>query len=108
MANQRPGPKRRPATSPERREQTIIGLAMDLAERQIREGTASAQVISHFIKAGSIREQLEQARLTQENMLTAAKIEQLASEARVESLYAKALQAMRAYGGQEPLDIDDA
>lgn len=80
----------------------MAALAMELAERQLRDGTASAQVISHFLKAGSIRERLEQQRLSQENNLLGAKIDSMASSKRVEEMYGRALNAMRRYSGQEP------
>lgn len=99
-------PPRRPATSLEGREGQLVGLAVDLAEKQLAEGTASAQVITHYLKLGSTREVLEQERLTRENELLRAKVEQLASAKRIESLYENALNAMRTYAGQEPLEID--
>lgn len=98
--------RRRPATTPEGRENQLIALATDLAEQQLRQGTASAQVISHFLKAGSMREQLEKERLANENELLKHKTEALASAARVEELYGKALDAMRSYSGQ-PAEQDD-
>lgn len=93
-------PRRRPATTPDAREQQMIALADALAEKQLREGTASAQVITHYLKLGTSREQLEQEKLRKENQLREAQIEQLASAARIEELYKEALDAMRAYGGQ--------
>lgn len=99
--------KSRPATSPEARENQLIALAVDEAERQMREGTASAQVISHYLKLGSTRERLEQDRLRRENELLSAKVEQLASSKRVEELYENAINAMRIYSGQEVRDYDD-
>lgn len=100
---------RRPATTPEGRENQLVGLAVDLAEQQLVQGTASAQVISHYLKLGSTREQLEQDRLRQENELLKAKVEQLASGKRVEELYSEALNAMRTYAGQDvpEQEIDD-
>lgn len=95
-------PRRRPATTPEAREQQMIALADTLAERQLRDGTASAQVITHYLKLASTREKLEQEKLRRENELKAAQIEQMASSARIEELYGKALDAMRQYGGQAP------
>lgn len=80
----------------------MIALADALAEKQLREGTASAQVITHYLKLGTTREQLEQEKLRKENMLREAQIEQMASAARVEELYSKALDAMRSYSGQDP------
>lgn len=109
----KPPPRgRRPATTPEGREGQLVSLAVDLAEQQMTQGTASAQVISHYLKLGSTREQLEQERLRQENELLKAKVEQLASSKRVEELYEDALNAMRTYAGQEPdtsgeLDYED-
>jgi hypothetical protein len=78
---------------------------MDLAEKQIHEGTASSQVITHFLKLGSTRERLEQDRLRRENELLQAKVESMASAKRVEELYAAALDAMRSYAGQ-PIDME--
>ena len=100
MASRRPALRRgRPAKTPEERENQLISLASDLAEKQLAEGTASSQVISHFLKLGSSRERLEQQRLSQENHLLQAKADQLASQKRVEELYADALEAMRSYTG---------
>jgi len=90
---------RKPATTPEARESEVIGLAIDLAEEQIRDGTASSQVITHFLKLGSSREQLEQERLEHENELTRVKIESIESQKRVEEMYLEALNAMRSYSG---------
>lgn len=100
--------RRPPATTPEGRENQLIAAAVDLAEKQLAEGTASSQIITHYLKLGSTREQLEQERLEQENKLLQAKIEAMASVKRVEELYETALNAMRSYAGAEPMDeLDD-
>ena len=99
--------RRRPATTPEGREFQMIAKAVDLVERQLEDGTASAQVISHYLKLGSTREKLEQERIAHENELLKAKAEQIASAQRVEELYKTALDAMRSYSGQAPLEADD-
>lgn len=91
----------KPATTPEGREREMISLAFDLAEKQLREGTASSQVISSFLKLGSSREELEQERIRHENELSRVKREALEGQQRVETLYAQALDAMRSYSGQE-------
>lgn len=95
---------RRTATSDEGRESQLVSLAMDLAEKQLTEGTASSQVMTHYLKLGTTRERLEEERLRNENELLRTKVEQLASAARVESLYAEALNAMRSYAGQDVSD----
>ena len=92
-------PSRKPATTPEGRENEMVSAAIDLAEQQILGGTASSQVITHFLKLGSTRERLEQQRLEHENELTRVKIEALESQKRVEELYMEALTAMRTYAG---------
>ncbi len=102
------GTRRKPATTPEGRENEMVSAAIDLAETQIRQGTASSQVITHFLKLGSTRERLEQQRLEHENELTRVKIEALESQKRVEELYMEALQAMRSYAGDLPEPESDA
>lgn len=89
----------------------MISLAVDLAEKQLAEGKASAQVISHYIKLGSTREKLEQERLRRENALLEAKSEQIASGKRIEELFSAAIDAMRSYSGaphQDPIDEIEA
>ncbi len=77
----------------------LADAAYDLAEEQIRTGTASSQVITHFLKMGSSRERLEQERMRHEVELMEAKKEQLEGQKRVEELYGNALEAMRGYQG---------
>ena len=62
--------KIRPALTPEARENQLISLAVDLAEKQLQEGTASSQVITHYLKLGSMRERLEREKLEEENKIT--------------------------------------
>lgn len=101
-------PIRRPAAkTPEAREQQLIAAAVDRAEQQLLDGTASAQVITHYLKLGSSRESLEQDRLRQENELMRAKIESMASQVRIEELYGRALAAMSAYSGRETEERPD-
>lgn len=92
-------PRRPPATTLEGRENQLIGLAVDLAEQQLSQGTASAQVVVHFLKLATTRERLEQEKLRRENLLLEAKSESMASGKRVEELYEGAIQAMRSYKG---------
>ncbi len=107
MSARKSGRSRRPATTPEGRENQLISLAADLAERQLTDGTASSQVITHFLKMASTREKLEQERLQRENMLLSAKVEQIASSSRIEALYETALNAMRQYSGSNSEAYDD-
>ena len=97
---------RRPASTEEGREGQLVSLAIDLAEKQLVEGTATSQVITHYLKLGSTREKLEQERLKRENELLNSKVEMMASAKRVEELYAAALSAMKSYAGQTD-DMDE-
>lgn len=85
--------------SQEAREARMVDLAMSLAEKQLEEGTASSQVITHYLKLGTAKEKLEQEILEKEKELMEAKTEALKSAKRVEELYSNALAAMRDYSG---------
>jgi len=100
-------PKRPPAKTPEAREGQIISLAMDLVEKQIREGTASSQVLTHFLKLASPREQDERKKLKADVSLVEAKVESMQSMARSEELFEEAIKAMRSYQGAEDVGPDD-
>ena len=92
---------RPPATTPESRENQMVSLAVDLAEKQLAEGTASSQVITHYLKLATTRETLEKQKLVSENELLKARVESIHSSANVEALYKDALNAMKSYSGQE-------
>ena len=100
--------RRRSATTPEARESQMINLAERLAEQQMEDGSASAQVITHFLKLGSSREQLEKQRLSGEVELQKAKIEAMASTQRLEEMYTRAMDAFRGYQGHPPEDEENA
>lgn len=93
--------KRPPARTPQAREQQLVAMAVDLAEKQIAAGTASAQVITHFLKLGSERDKLEREKLSRENALLKAKSDAIASQQRVEQLYVEAMTAFKHYHGEE-------
>lgn len=87
------------ATNPEARESQLVSLAVDLAEKQLREGTASSQVITHYLKLGSTLGTLEREKIRKENELLSAKTENMQSAKRMEELYTNAINAMKSYGG---------
>ena len=90
----------RPALTPAARENQLIALAIDRAEQQLLDGTASSQVITHYLKLGSTKERLEREKLERENELLRAKAESIQSAQRIEELYKNALDAMRSYRGE--------
>lgn len=91
--------RRPPATTPEAREQQLIGMAFDYAEEQFRQGQASSQVTVHFLKLGSERERMERIKLENENILLEARTKQIESQSMNEELVERALDAMRTYQG---------
>jgi hypothetical protein len=97
---------KRPALSEDAREGQLISYATDLAEKQLREGTASSQVIVHYLKLGSSKERLEREMLEKQKELIEAKTQNLKSAERVEELYKNALDAMRNYSGNGETDGD--
>lgn len=99
--------KIRPALSPESRENQLISLAVDLAEKQLLEGTASSQVITHFLKLGTTKTELEKEKLRNETKLMQAKTENLESAKNIEAMYKEAIDAMRDYSGQNRMDDED-
>ena len=99
--------KIRPALTPEVRENQMISLAVDLAEKQLIEGTASSQVITHYLKLGSTKERLEKEKLEEENKLLKARTEALQSAKKVEELYADAISAMKKYSGNGGGDVNE-
>lgn len=90
-----------PARTAQGREDQLINLAVDLAEKQLREGTASSQVVVHYLKLATEKEKLEREKIRQENSLLSAKTVALESEQRVEELYLGAIKAMRKYSGED-------
>lgn len=90
-----------PATTVEARESQLISLAVDLAEKQLREGTASPSVIAHYLKLGSTKDRVEKEILELRKDLIVAQTETLRAAKRMEELYTEAMDAMRSYNGEE-------
>lgn len=100
------GQSYRKPTNPDAREDQMVALAVDLAEKQLREGTASSQVITHYLKIGSSKDRLEKKILEEQKKLLEAKTEQIKSSKRVEELYAEAISALREYSGTNDGKVD--
>lgn len=102
-----PKKKIRPAITPEAREQQLINLATNAAEEMLLNGTAPPSIIVHYLKLGSTRERMEQARLSKEVELAQAKTEALQSAKRMEDMYKEAMTMLREYTGQEEYIDED-
>jgi hypothetical protein len=97
----------RPALTPEARENQLISLAIDLVEQRLLDGTASSQVITHYLKLGSTKERIEKEILVKQKDFITAKTEALQSAKRVEDLYDEAIKAMRRYNGHKEVEQND-
>ena len=86
-----------PAITPEGREDQMIAYAIDLAEQQLRDGTASSQVITHYLKLGSMKERQERKKLEEEIKLLQAKTDAIKSEKERNELYSQVIDAIRTY-----------
>lgn len=91
--------KIRPALTPEANENQMISLAMDLVRQRLIDGTASSQETTHFLKLGSMKNQLEMEKLKEENKLLIAKTKALEDQGEYKELVAEAIRAMRNYSG---------
>lgn len=98
---------RRPSSTPRGREEQLIAKAVDLAERQLDEGTISASALTQLLRMASPRERLEREKLEMENKHLQAKIESLESNRRIEELYTEAMRAFRIYHGDESDEVED-
>ena len=91
----------RPALTPEARENQLVALAVDLAEKQLREGTASSQVITHYLKMGSQTERLKREQMEEENELLKAKTKAIKESGDRAVAYEEVMNAMRSYSGKD-------
>lgn len=89
--------EQRPASTPESREQQLVSLAVDLAERQIRDGTASAAVITHFLKIGTARETMEREILGKQAAFLEAKAASINKDKDQEDIAKAAMEALKNY-----------
>lgn len=99
--------KQRPAITAEERENQLIALAVDLAEQKLMDGTASNQLIVHYLKLGSTKERLEREMMVEQKKLLEAKTKAIESEEKREELYSKAIAAMTSYRSSAIDDEED-
>lgn len=97
----------RPAILPENREQQLVSLAMDLVEQRLRDGTASSQETTHFLKLASTKAKLELANLEAQTRLNEAKIEAIHRDEQKDEMFKAAIEAMRTYRYQRDEEEDD-
>ena len=97
----------KPPTTPEAKERQMIAYAMDLAEEQLKNGKASSQLITHFLKLGTENAKLERLKLEQESRLLEAKVDSLRNAEEKDVDYGKVIQALKKYQGEVNDDEED-
>jgi hypothetical protein len=101
-------PRRRsPARTPEERESMLIAMSYDRAEQMVADGTASSQLLTHFVKAGSTRDALEKEKMEEEILVLRKKVETMESAVDLKNLMDEALGAFKGYSGQRIDDDED-
>ena len=99
MAESKVKRKRPKAATPEEQQSRCEAMALDIAEKRLADGTASSQIITHFIKQASLREQKEIEKLELEKELLKSKREAIEDQKEIKKMYAEAIEAMRVYSG---------
>lgn len=97
----------RPVLSPEAYENRLINKTYKAVEKRIESGEATAAELVHFLRQGSIKEQLELEKLKKENELLRAKTESIQAQKEVKELYSEAISAFRRYSGLPSIDEEE-
>lgn len=90
-----------PARTEEEAEKRAVGFAMNLAMEQLRDGTASSQIITHFLKLGSLKEQAELRKIEYEIELLQAKRKAIESDEERDRKYEEVIKAITTYTGRD-------
>lgn len=98
----------RPPMDPDARENEMINLASNLAEQQLRDGTASSQVITHYLKLGTAKARLEKTLLQEQINLAKAKTKSYQTAEQTEATIREAVEAMKRYKGASEEEFDDS
>lgn len=96
-----------PARTPEARENQLINLAVDLAEKKLRDGTASSQIITTLLNLATTKTQLEMEKIRSDLRVSDAKIKQIETQQTSSELYEEALAAFKTYSGNNEYEEDD-
>jgi hypothetical protein len=86
-----------PPTTDDAMENKLVALALDQARVQLQEGTASSQIITHFLKLGSLRHSIELEKLELENRLLEEKILAEQTGQQINEMMAEVMAALKSY-----------
>lgn len=88
-------------------ESKMISLALKQAQKQLEQGTASSQIVTHFLRLGSTRAQIELEELQLKNRLLEEKIVAEQSGQRLNEMFQEVLEALRSYSYVPPGGSDE-
>lgn len=90
-----------PAMSSEARDAQMSSLAYDLVEQRLRDGTATSQETTYFLKLSSPVATRQQKKLDKEIELLEAKTEAIKAAKRMDEVYMEAIGAFKLYAGEQ-------
>lgn len=98
-----------PGISPADHEEKMIGLAMNLVEQRLRDGTATSQETTFWLRLAAQREQdaINREMMEKQMALMEAKIQSLQASDRMEQLITDAMEAFKRYSGYSDDDDTD-
>lgn len=98
-----------PPLNDEAQETKLVALALKQAQIHLEEGTASSQIVTHFLRLGSLKAQVELEKLELENRLLEEKIQAERSGQQLNEMFGEVLAALKSYsyspGGSDNADI---
>lgn len=94
-------PKPIPPRTEEEEQKLAAGLAMDLAIKWMQEGTAPAQIVTHFLKVNSLKEQAELEKTRREIELLKAKKKAIELAEEQDKKYEEVIRAISSYAGKD-------
>lgn len=96
-----------PARTAKAKENQLISLAVELAEKKLRDGTASSQIIVTLLNLATQKYKLEMTKLKSDIDLSQAKRKNLDQADSRSELYENALNAFKKYQGNNFSEEDD-
>lgn len=94
--------KTTPPLSDKDHEAKLISLTLQMAEQQLIDGTASSQVMTHFLRLGSIRSKVELEKLRLENNLLTEKIQSEKMGQQLKEMFQDVMESLRDYQAPPP------
>lgn len=89
------------------RERENMFLATELAAKQLRDGTAKAQVVTHYLRMSSPREDIERRMMEAKIALLEGQLAACQNDMATQALIIEALESLREYRGSGEVQYED-